>query len=220
MNNIVYSTAYEGLRTDDQALVIRKLFDEYNCDYLVLDCTGLGLGIYDCLARDMVDQETGEIYPALSCYNNSEMAARCTVQGAQKAIWAIKANAQLNSDCAYLLREGFKSGRIRLLISEYEAEESLSETKGFKSLSPAERIKVLTPYIHTTLLIDETVKLQHEETGGKIRIYEKAGMRKDRYSSLSYNYYVATQLENKTLKKQNISADYQDFFVIRPPKYK
>lgn len=40
INNIVYTDAYEGLRTDDQALVIRKLFDEYQCDYIVLDTVG------------------------------------------------------------------------------------------------------------------------------------------------------------------------------------
>lgn len=39
-SNIVYSETYEGLRTDDQALIIRKLFDEYNCDWLVLDTNG------------------------------------------------------------------------------------------------------------------------------------------------------------------------------------
>ena len=36
-SNIVYADVCEGLRTDDQALMIRKLFDEYQCDYIVLD---------------------------------------------------------------------------------------------------------------------------------------------------------------------------------------
>lgn len=39
-NNIVYADSMEGQRTEDQALVIRKLFDEYNCDYIVLDTNG------------------------------------------------------------------------------------------------------------------------------------------------------------------------------------
>lgn len=100
-SNIVYTESCEGLRTDDQALVIRKLYDEFDCDYLVLDCNGLGLGIYDCLSKDIIDPETGEIYPALSCFNNQEMASRCTVPGAEKVIWSIKASAQFNSDCAF-----------------------------------------------------------------------------------------------------------------------
>ncbi len=218
-NNIVYTDTNEGLRTDDQALTIRRMFDEYDCDYLVLDTSGLGLGVYDCLARDIVDSDTGEIYPAISCCNNAEMAARCTVIGAEKVIWAIKPSAQFNSDCAFLLREGFKSGRIRLLATEYDAEESLKKIRGYNSLSPATRTQFLTPYIHTTLLIDELTKLKHEEVGGKIKVYERPGARKDRYSSLSYNYYVAIQIENKLCKKLNTSSTYAESFIIKPPKY-
>lgn len=216
-SNIVYADACEGLRTDDQALAIRKLFDEYECDYLVLDTSGLGLGVYDCLARDIVDPETGEAYPALSCCNNQEMASRCTVAGAEKVIWAIKASAQFNSDSAYMLRQAFQSGRIRLLVTEYDGEELLGEIRGFNALSPAERMQLQLPYIHTTLLVDELTKLQHEESGGKIKIHEKAGMRKDRYSSLSYNYYVATQIENKLTKRHNLDIKPSDVFVIKPP---
>lgn len=217
VSNIIYANSYEGMRTDDQALEIRKLFDMYYCDYLVLDTSGLGLGVFDCLARDMVDQDSGEIYPAISCYNSNEMASRCTVPGAEKVIWAIKASAQFNSDCAFLLREGFRSGRIRLLQTEYDAEDTLSDLKGYKQLNPQEKLMFQLPYIHTTLLIDELTKLQHEETNGKVRIYERAGMRKDRYSSLSYNYYVAMQIENKMDRRSNFNLRPDDMFVIKPP---
>lgn len=178
----------------------------------------IGLGIYDCLARDIVDSETGEVYPALSCCNNTEMASRCSVIGAEKVIWSIKASAQFNSDCAFLLREAFRSGRVRLLCTEYDADEYLGEIKGYSSLSPAEQVQLQLPYINTTLLVDELTKLQHEESGGKIKVFEKSGMRKDRYSSLSYNYYVAIQIENKMNKRQNASFQASDVFVIKPPK--
>lgn len=216
-SNIVYADSCEGLRTDDQALLIRKLYDEFCCDYIVLDCAGVGLGVYDCLAREITDPETGEIYPALSCCNNAEMASRCTSVGAEKVIWAIKASAQFNSDCAILLREAFRSGRLRLLVTEYDATECLKEIRGYNSLSPAEKMQFQLPYIHTTLLIDELTKLQHEESGGKIKIFEKSGMRKDRYSSLSYNYYVATQIENKMNKRISMNAGGTDMFIIKAP---
>lgn len=218
-SNIVYADTYEGLRTDDQALIIRKMFDEYECDHLVLDTNGLGLGVYDCLTRDIVDPETGEIYPAISCCNNAEMAARCTVIGAEKVIWAIKASAQFNSDCAFLLREAFRSGRIRLLSAELDADEALGGIRGYNSLPDADKLRFKLPYIHTTLLIDELTKLQHEEAGGKVKIYEKSGMRKDRYSSLSYNYYVAIQLENKLGKRNSANTMASDVFVVKPPHY-
>lgn len=216
-SNIVYADSCEGLRTDDQALLIRKLFDEFLCDYIVLDANGIGLGVFDCLARDIVDPD-GEIYPALSCCNNAEMAARAPI-GAPKVIWAIKASAQFNSDCAFLLREGFKSGRIRLLVNEYDADEILGGLRGYSSLNPPEQMQIKLPYIHTTLLIDELVNLQHEETGGKIKIFERSGTRKDRYSSLSYNYYVATQLESKLAKRFGMNAEVSEMFVIKPPSY-
>lgn len=218
-SNIVYCDTYEGLRTDEQALIIRKLYDEFQCDYIVIDTNGVGLGCYDALAHDISDPETGEVYPALSCINDKTMADRCAVSGADKVIWSIKANAALNSECAFLLREGFKNGRIRLLVTEYDGLDNLSEIKGFSSLTSIEQQKLQLPYIHTTLLIDELVKLQHDETGGKVRIRERSGMRKDRYSSLSYNYYVATQLESKLGRKRETTSD-GDFFMFRGPKLK
>lgn len=218
-SNIVYCDTFEGLHTEDQALVIRKLYDEFACDYIVLDCTGLGLGVYDALVRDMVDPDSGEIYPALSCYNNPEMAERCTVKGADKVIWAIKATPALNSECAVLLREGFRSGKIRLLVTEYDGETLLSDIKGYGSLTPSEKVKLQMPYVHTTLLIDELVNLQHEESGGRVRMFEKTGRRKDRYSSLSYNYYVATQLESKLGRHREASFG-NDIFMFKPPKIK
>lgn len=217
VSNIVYADTYEGLRTNEQALVIRKLYEEYDCDYIVLDTNGIGLGVFDELAHDIVDTDTGEIYPALSCCNDKIMADRCTVPGAEKVIYSVKATAQFNSDCAFLLREAFKSGRIRLMANEYDAEEYLAEIKGYASLSPSEKLQIKLPYIHTTLLIDELTKLQHETSGGKVKIYEKSGMRKDRYSSLSYNYYVAIQLENKMSKKANNGVGISDSFIIKPP---
>lgn len=218
-NNIVYCDAFEGLHTEDQALVIRKLFDEFDCDYIVLDAAGVGLGIFDSLARELVDPETGEIYPPLTSCNDATMAERCTDKQAPKVIWTIKANASLNSDCAVLLREGFRTGKIRLLVSEFEAEELLGEIKGFKSLSPAEKVQLQMPYVHTTLLIDELVKLRHDESNGKVRIYERSGMRKDRYSSLSYNYYVSTILESRIGRRRHTGDDNsQDWFMYRAPK--
>lgn len=217
-NNIIYCEANEGYHTEDEALLIRKLYDEFSCDYIVLDSNGIGLGVFDCLARDISDPETGEIYPALSCCNDPEMASRCKSQGAEKAIWSIKATAQMNSDCAVLLREGFRSGKIRLLVNEYDAEELLGECPGFNKLSDLERTTLLLPYVNTTLLIDELVRLRHEEAGGRIKIHERTGMRKDRYSSLSYSYYVATQLEAKLNRRSYNGNEQSDPFIFRAPK--
>lgn len=216
-NNIIYCDCCEGLHTEDQALIIRKLYEEFQCDYIVLDTQGVGLGVYDILAREIYDIDTGEIYPPLSCCNDSTMAERCSYRDAEKVVWSIKANATLNSECAILLREGFRSGKVRLLVQEYDGEQYMSELKGFNALSPMQKQKVLIPYAHTTLLINELINLQHDESGGKVKLKEKSGMRKDRYSSLSYNYYVSTMLESKLRRKSNNQIP-NDAFIIKAPK--
>lgn len=217
INNIVYTESMEGAHTEDQALKIRRLFDEFQCDYIVIDAQGAGAGVVDTLFRDINDPSTGEIYPALSCYNNPEMAARAPV-GAPKVIWAIKASAQLNSDAAFLLRESFRSGRIRLLLDPDSGETAMKQLKGFDSLDDAVQLELEMPYYHTALLIDELIKLQFEENGGKVRMFERAGMRKDRYSSLSYINYVANQLESKLRGRHEDGTATRNNFIIRPPK--
>lgn len=217
--NLVYTEPNEGLRTEEQALNIRKLYEEFDCDYIVLDAKNVGLSILDCLSNDISDPETGEIFPALCCCNNDDLAARCVARGAPKVIWAIMGSSRFNSDVALLVREGFKSGRIRLLVNEYDGEAAMNSIPGFASMDIADKTKLLMPYINTTLLINEVVNLRHDESNGLVRLFEKSDMRKDRYSSLSYNYYVALQLETqmrrKTIRVTDIGSEQ---FIFRAPK--
>lgn len=218
MNNIVYTESSEGKHTADQALRVRKLFDMYSCDYIVIDVKGVGFGVADSLVRDINDPETGEIYPALSCCNNTEWAARAP-SGAEKALWVINATDRFNSECAVMLREGFRSGRIRLLENEYDGELKMADIKGYKSLDVEDKNILTLPYMNTTFLINELINLQHDDSNGLVKIFRKGNSRKDRYSSLSYNYWVACQLESK-LKKRSGLSDGDKVFMFRAPKIK
>lgn len=212
VSNIIYLENHEGLNTDELALVIRRLFRLYKCTDLVVDTNGSGLGVFDALIRDMVDPETGELYGALSCCNDKDMAARCKVANAPEVIWSIKANASFNNEICILLRSGFKQGKINLLVSEFEAEEILKDKiKGYAKMQPFEQLQYKMPYIQTTLLIYELTKLEHEIKGTNIKIIEKTGMRKDRYSSLAYNYWVQCQLEREILQKPQVSFDVKSY---------
>ena len=85
-SNFVYSENVEGMSAQDQALKLRRYFDYFNCDYIGVDCRGVGLPLVDLLMRDMYDPETGETYPAISCCNNQEIASRCADKNARKVI--------------------------------------------------------------------------------------------------------------------------------------
>ena len=220
VNNIVYADNNEGLRTDAQALVIRKLFEDYDCDYLVLDTKGLGLGVSDALMADIYDQESGTTYGALSCCNNDELAKRCLVPDAPKVIWSVQGTQEFNSQCALGLREALKQGSVRLLTSEFAAEDSLGELRGYDNLSPADSLNLKLPYIHTSLLINELIKLEYEVRNNVIRVKEKAGMRKDRYSSLSYNIHVAKIIERDLQVQKSKKTMEQLVFKFRAPQIK
>lgn len=221
VNNIVYTESFEGAHTADQALRVRRLFDMYDADYIVIDVKGVGFGVADLLVRDIPDPELGDIMPGLSCANNKEWAERCKIPGAQKALWVINASAQFNSDCAVLLRDGFRAGRVRLLTTEYDGEVLLGKIKGYNGLTAEEQLKLQMPYINTTLLISELINLQYETNSNGIKVSTKANRRKDRFSSLSYSVYVANQLELQLNKKKSRSITEDDFaFMYRAPKIK
>ena len=211
-SNIIYMENHEGLTTDELALVVRRLYDMYKCTDLVVDTNGVGLSVFDMLIQDIVDPTTGELYPALSCRNDKLMAERCKVDNAPKVIWSIKASASFNTEICTLLRSGFQNGKINLLISEFEAEEVLKDKiKCFNKMPAYEQIQYKLPYIQTTLLVYELINLEYEIKGTNVKITEKSGMRKDRYSSLAYNYWVQCELEREMLKKQKtgfVASEY------------
>ena len=57
--------------------------------------------------------------------------------------------------------------------------------------------------MQTTFLIEELINLEHDIVNGLVKVKEKSGMRKDRYSSLEYNYFVAQELARKLKPKKN-----------------
>lgn len=219
VGNIIYTENHEGLHSEDLALRVRRLFEQYHCTQLVIDTRGVGVSVYDHLCRDIYDNELATTYRALSCCNDSVFADRCLDKTAPKVIWAINATAQLNNDMALALREAFRQNRINLLVSEFDAEEILAGFRGYNSLTSQEKVELQMPYIHTTLLINELINLQTETKGVNIKVKEKTGMRKDRFSSLEYNWWVCLQLEQALQKRiVNEESGITDFFLSRPAK--
>jgi len=211
--NIIWLDTYEGLLTNELALVVRRLFDLYKCTDLVIDANGNGMGVYDLLVQDMVDYETGQIYPALSCCNDDAMADRCKDPKAPKVIWSIKASAKFNSDIAKSLRIGFKNENISLPISEQEAEVNLRDKlRGYKKMPSNQQTRYKLPFYYSDLTRRELVNLEGKINGSDVKIIEKSGMRKDRYSSLAYNYWVQCELERQNLRdtKSFTMKDYAE----------
>lgn len=215
-NKIVYGENNEGLRVEEQALRIRQLFYEYDCDALVIDARGVGIGVLDLLMADIYDPDTGIVYGALSSVN-PDIAERCSVKNAPKVIYPVLATAEFNSRSALGLRESFKQGAIQLLVSEDDFDEIATDIVGYGKLSLEDKIKFKLPYMNTTLLINELVSLQYEDHNGVVRVKEKSGMRKDRFSSLSYSVEIGKQLEKEYLSKKTRNTIQDLVFQFRQP---
>ncbi|WP_252225044.1 MULTISPECIES: terminase family protein [unclassified Clostridium] len=214
---VCYMESLEGGHSQIQALQIRRLYEEFDCDYIVIDTQSFGLSIFDNLATNLYDKELDREYEALNCINDEEMAKRCFVDNAPKVIYSIKADARLNSDMHVYVRDEFKRGRLRLLVNENESKEILTEIKGYKDLPIEEQITFQMPFIQTTFLINEMINLERVDTGNDlIKLKEPSTKRKDRYSSLGYGVYIAKQLEFQ-LRPKKSNKDVSQLLKFRTP---
>lgn len=209
---ICFMETIVGGHSTIQALRIRELFEEFDCDYIVIDAQNFGLAIYDQMCMDLFDREKGVEYPAISCMNNEEMANRCLSSDAPKLVFAVKASSTLNSEMAISLKNNLKNGRYKFLISELDSKEYLSSLKGYDEMQPEDKAKFKQPYLQTTYMINEFVNLSNEGKDGVIKLKEPSSGRKDRFTSILYGDHFAKYLEN-TYKQLN-DTEYEDYDSI------
>ena len=219
LSNISYVETKEGLVTEELGLLAMRYFYQYDCDYFAIDAMGIGQGVADfIMTQDRFDPVYGCFYKAMSSINNDEMNIRCKTKDTIKCLYIIKANPKSNNDMCLSLRSAFQNGYINLLQSETDMEDKWStKIKGYNKLSDRQKAMLSLPHYQTTFLIDELINLDHEIVNGLVKVKEKSGMRKDRYSSLEYNLYVVDQLRLDRKKKTDVN-DLANRLPIRPSK--
>lgn len=216
LRDISYMETWTGQHSETTALRLRKLYDEFDCDYLVLDAQGVGLPIFDLLVgTPIMDKEADVEYQPLACINSEEMNDRCLYPNNPKVIWAIKASAQMNSDMAVCLRNAIESRKLRLLVHENEGQDYLVELSDYDNLHADMIGKLRSPYTQTSLAIYEMLSLEAEhKDDGKIKIKEQSGKRKDRYSAVAMLNYVASELARQNFKQNALIEDDDEFIML------
>ena len=215
LREIVYMETMQGGHSTIQAIKIRQMYEDFDCDYIILDCAGVGMGIYDSLVQNLYDKDRCREYEAFTSMNDEEMAERCQVPDSPKRIYSMKAYAQINSECAISFRDNLRKGKIKLLTNENECKDILNGIKGFTSLSFEEQAKYIHPYIQVSSLVSEMVNLEAEinTQTSQVKLKEQNGQRKDRWSSASYGNYFANILE-RDLRKQDEEEYSSDECVL------
>lgn len=177
----------------------------------------IGLGVFDFICKDQYDSDTGEVYKALTCVNDQDMAVRCKVKDANKVVWSVKATSTFNNEICVLLRNGIQNGKVSFLVSDQECDEHIKASyKQFTKLTATQQTDFRMPYVQTTMAQYELIKLDHEVKNGNIKVKEASGMRKDRYSSIAYSYWLACQLELELKPNGSSVTDLLNELIIRP----
>ena len=140
-----------------QAIKIKKLYYKFEPRRIVIDANGLGMGLMDYMVTNQQDPDTGDFFPGFGVYNDEEGFYRkfITKDTVEDIIYAIKANAPINTEAYSIVQSQIESGRIKFLISEREAKQKLLSTKMGQAMTPEARLEYLMPYNLTDILKDE-----------------------------------------------------------------
>jgi hypothetical protein len=138
-----------------------------------------------------------------------ELRNRTLGLNAIPVIYPILANQTLNAQIATAFRTSLQNKKWSFLMIENEAEDFLIKTyKDFMTNDETgKRAFYMNPYVQTGLLIGECINLDMQLANGLVRLSEKSGANKDRYSSISYLNYVATFFDKDLLKETDNTSD-------------
>jgi hypothetical protein len=215
--HLVYMESFKGVNTVTQSKRIKEIFYDFESDYCVLDLQNAGISIFDSMSQVTQSDERGITFPAFTVVENEnvdeklkdELRTRTLGLNALPVVFPIQANQTLNAQIAVAFRNSLQKKMWSFLLPESDVEDFLIKTyKDFMtSDGSSKRAFYLNPYVQTGLLIGECVNLEMMVTNGLIKVYEKEGHTKDRYTSVSYLNYVATFFDKDLLKESDNTSD-------------
>jgi hypothetical protein len=115
---------------EEQAIWIKKLYYKYKARTVVIDGNGVGLGLIDMMIKSQYD-ENNDFLPDFGIENDDEGYYKKyrTQNTEQDAVYIIKANAPINTECHANAQMQLSSGKVKFLIDEKTAKEKLLATQ-------------------------------------------------------------------------------------------
>ena len=208
----IYTFADEHF--EDQAIRIKKLYYKYKARTIVIDGNGLGIGLVDYMIKSQED-ENGDFFPDFGVENDDEGYYKKyrTANTEFDAMYILKANAPINTECHANAQTQLQAGKVKFLIDERGAKEKLLATKMGQNMKPEERAEYLKPFTLTSILKEEMMNLREENEGVNIILKQaNRGIRKDKFSAFEYGLYYIKQEEDRKKKKKKFNAADWAFF--------
>lgn len=199
---------------NNQAIALKRLIRAFDPYQVIIDGTGLGVGLLDFMVMDNTDYSTGETFPAIGSFNDAELK-KSQPKDCQQLIYVIKANEKLNSECFSNCFTQISSGRVGFLIKEQVAKEKLMATKVGQKLPIDKKVEKLMPYEMTTRLFDEMCNLKPKQGSDGLKL-ERINSRipKDKFSAFIYGLWLIKGIEEKYYKKRRNEENSLSKFVF------
>ena len=233
IRRIEYIWSKNGMNSILQVTMIKRLYYDYECEYMVYDTQGVGNAIYDLMTDVTEDPEFGKTkvngnpYPAWNINQDKKLQLCSDAVLTEKIVKAMQEGEPLmipfagvstsNSDMHYAMWNTMRDKKLILLKNRAEMESILIDTMPkFSSKTPEERAKLLIPYLETDLLINETIDLIITRNDKNIiSVKEKRIGTKDRYMSMAMFNLLCDKLCSKFgIESGQEDLNEEDFYDI------
>lgn len=224
---VEYIKAENGLNSQKQIVMIKRLFYDYKCTYFVMDTTGLGNVFFDLLTTETYDDERDITYPAWTVCRDkilqissdrviNDKINRTMDSNAEEVIIPINGTSETNSDMHLAMRKNLKDNIISFLKDDSEMELLFQEKDSKWILKSSEKKAYdLAPFVETRYAINEAITLTTEFKDKGVRVKEKSTATKDRYMTLAMFNYFCDKVYIKYVKdEQDAEIDLDDFSDI------
>lgn len=198
---------------EDQAIFLKQLYYKYKAKGMIIDGNGPGIGMIDYIVKSQVTKE-GDVLPDFGIINDNDGEYRRYRTNITEldAVYIMKANAPINSECYSYAQEQIRSGKVKFLIDERAAREKLLTTVKGQKMTTDARANYLKPFTLTSILNEEMINLREENEGQNIILKQaNRGIPKDKFSAFIYGlYFIKTLEDSKKRKKVKFRAsDWQ-----------
>lgn len=224
---VEYIKAENGLNSQKQIVMIKRLFYDYKCTYFVMDTTGLGNVFFDLLTTETYDDERDITYPAWTVCRDkilqissdrvmNDKINRTMDSNAEEVIIPINGTSETNSDMHLAMRKNLKDNIISFLKDDSEMELLFQEKDSKWILKSSEKKAYdLAPFVETRYAINEAITLTTEFKDKGVKVKEKSTATKDRYMTLAMFNYFCDKVYIKYVKdEQDAEIDLDDFSDI------
>lgn len=208
--SLVNIESLEDMHFEDQALIIKRMYNSYKPKAIVIDGNGVGAGLVDYLVRPTYDRSSEEWIGGFGVINDddNEYKRFRTSDTIDNVLYIIKANAPLNTEMHSNLQNQLRHGRIKFLVDENVAKGKLLATQVGKKMTPEQRGNRLKPYNLTTVLKMQLMNLVYENDGVNIILKQaNKSVKKDKVSSLEMALYWIHQEESRKKRRKASFGD-------------